>query len=101
VRDFSPYFFPVYFFRTYFIFFSHTFFFVLFSRTFSKVATVTSLPVKHAQWSDPLDPPQILLENLLYTTHLKLTLTINSRNCDDSCHLQLTVGLLLFTAGEI
>jgi hypothetical protein len=29
---------------------------------------VTSLPVKHAQWSDPLDPPQILLENLFYTT---------------------------------
>ena len=56
---------------------------------------VTSLPVKHAQWSDPLDPPQILLENLLYTTHLKLTLTINSRSCDDSCHLQLTVGAVM------
>jgi hypothetical protein len=32
---------------------------------------VTSLPVKHAQWSDPLDPPQISSNNkwnLLYTT---------------------------------
>jgi hypothetical protein len=29
---------------------------------------VTSLPVKHAQWSDPLDPPQIISENRLYTT---------------------------------
>jgi hypothetical protein len=28
-----------------------------------------SLLVKHAQWSDPLDPPQIISENRLYTTH--------------------------------
>ena len=29
---------------------------------------VTSLPVKHAQWSDPLDPPQMRLCPCPYTT---------------------------------
>ena len=31
---------------------------------------VTSLPVTHAQWSDPFDLPQILLCACWYTTHL-------------------------------
>ena len=36
---------------------------------------VTSLPVKHAQWSDPLDPPQIWFCPYPYTTY----------NCDLFC----------------
>ena len=31
---------------------------------------VTSLPVKHAQWSDTLDPPQIITELCPYTTRV-------------------------------